>query len=156
MALPADSPHERSQRVTCGETVLAMRWQALSPRSTAAAVMAARRRMTRAVESEGLSQAWLGTASAWLIMQSNDPVATLGVAVWVDGKPVRPGLRMRVRMAIDSLFGSAHAPLVMTVTPVVDWRRLSLVERQAVDAGLVGFLGGHPGLDRVVGGLTGG
>jgi exosortase len=158
MALPADSPRERSQRVTCGGTVLVMRWQVFSPRSTAAAVMAARRQMCQAVESEGLSEAWLettdGSASAWRIMRSGDPVAMLGVAVWVDGKPVRPGMRMRVQMAADSLLGSAHAPLVMTVTPVVDWRRLSLTERRVVETGLGDFLVAHRGWDRVAGALT--
>jgi exosortase A len=151
-ALPADTPRERSQRVDCGGTVMAVRWQALSPRSTAAAVMAARRRMCRSVESEGLSEAWLqaadGSASAWRIMRSSDPVAMLGVAVWVDGKPVRPGMQMRARMAVDSLLGSAHAPLMMTVTPVVDWGPLGATQRRDVEAGLQEFLIAHPGLGR--------
>jgi exosortase A len=157
-ALPADSLRERSQRVTCGQTVFIMRWKVLSPRSTAAAVMAARRQMGQAVESESLAQAWLetadGSASAWRIMRSGDPEAMLAMAVWVDGRPVRPGMRMRVRMALDSLLGPVQAPLVMTVTPVVDWPRLNLTERRVAEAGLGDFLVAHPELDRVVGALT--
>jgi len=153
-----DSPGVRSQRATCGEMVMDMSWQAFSPRSTAAAVMAGRRQLCRQVETEGLSEAWLetrdGTPGAWRIMRSNDPVAMLAVAIWIDGKPARPGLGMRIRMALDSLSGSAHAPMVMTVAPAVDWDRLSVTERTIAEASLVDFLVAHKGLDQTVGALT--
>ncbi|MFL5289640.1 MAG: hypothetical protein ACJ8AW_53955, partial [Rhodopila sp.] len=88
-----------------------MHWQAFSARSTAGAVMAGRRQMYRLVDTEGRSEAWLqtpdGTPSVWRIMHANDPFGVLAVGVWVDGQPVRPGMRMRARMAADSLLGTS-------------------------------------------------
>jgi len=156
-AIPSDSA-VRSQHVTCGQIEMDMSWQAFSTRSTAAAVMAARRYLTRGVDSEGRSEAWLeapdATPTAWRIMQSNDPVYALGVAVWIDGEVVRPGLRMRVRMALDSLLGSAHTPTVVVVTPAVVWDGLTMAQRRAAEEGLGDFLLRHQDLDRTIGGLT--
>jgi hypothetical protein len=135
-----------------------MRWQALPSRSTAGAVMAARRELSHAVESEGRSEAWLDTGdgrpSAWRIMRSDDPAYALAVSVWINGNAVRPGLKMRLRMALDSLTGSAHAPLVLTVTPVVDWRALTLTQRRVAEDALSVFLLEHRGLDQAVEAVT--
>jgi exosortase A len=157
-AAEAASPPVQGQRVTCGEAVMDMRWQALSPRSTAAAVMAARREFYRPTDSEGRVEAWLttgdGRPSAWRIMRSDDPAYVLAVSVWVDGQPVRPGLGMRLRMALESLTGSAHAPLVMTVSPNLDWTTLTPTARRNAVDDLVAFLIGHPGLNQAVGAAT--
>ncbi len=84
-------------------------------------------------------------------MRSNEPVFATAVSVWVDGKPVRPGLHMRLRMALNSLFGGSHAPVVATVTPVVDWDNLSRDERQAAEQSIDDFLRRYPQLTRQLG-----
>jgi hypothetical protein len=95
-----------------------------------------------------------GKPSAWRIMSSDDPVFTVAVSIWVDGKPARPGLAMRARMAMNSLFGSRFAPVVVTVTPVVDWATLKGGDRLNVEASLPAFLLQHAHLDRTVGALS--
>ncbi len=87
-------------------------------------------------------------------MRSDDPAYALGVSVWIDGQPVRPGLKMRLRMALDSLTGSSHAPLVLTVTPAVDWKALTLTRRRIEEDRLAAFLAGHRGLDQAVAAAT--
>jgi hypothetical protein len=127
-------------------------WEAFSPRITAAPLMAERRRLVLRVATEGLSENWLDaggdTPSAWRIMHSNDPAFMIAVSIWVDGRPVRPGLTMRMRMAMNSLIGSAYAPMVMTVTPAVDWDALNWMDRKAAEASLPAFLLSHPELNR--------
>nr|WP_294502621.1 exosortase A [uncultured Rhodopila sp.] len=154
---PLPAP-ERGQRATCGEAVMDMRWQALSPRSTAGAVMAAWRRLCRPADGESRSEAWLdpgdGKPSAWRIIRADEPAYALGVSVWIDGRPKRPGLGMRLRMALDSLTGSAHAPLVMTVTPAVDWAALNVTRRRIAEDELGAFLVAHRGLDQSVEAVT--
>jgi exosortase A len=157
---PAAAPEGaslRTQRVQCGRVKLDMTWQVFSPHSTAAPIMAARRRMVIDALTEGLQESWLnagnGTASPWRIMSSGDPYYLTAVAVWIDGKPVRPGLTMRLRMAFTSLAGSAYAPMVMTVTPVVDWEKRDALEIKAAEADLPRFLLTHP-LDQIVGALS--
>ena len=39
---------------------------------------------------------------------------------------------MRARMAVDSLLGTDHVPLVVTVVPAVDWEHLSGTLRKVV------------------------
>ena len=111
-------------------------------------------------ETEGLQEHWLDTGgrnrSAWRIMSSDDPAFTIAVAIWVDGKPVRPGLAMRARMAMNSLFGSRFAPMVVTVTPAVDWdtAKGSRPIKHALEASVSAFLLQRRDLDHTVGTLS--
>jgi exosortase A len=148
----------RRQRVLCGAVPLDMSWEAFSPRSTAAPLMSARRKMVAGVRTEGIQENWLdqsdGTFNAWRVMESNDPAYVVAASVWIDGRPVRPGLGMRARMALNSLIGSGYAPMVVTVMPVVDWQAGNGSELKAAEDGLSHFLLNHPGLDETVGALS--
>jgi exosortase A len=149
----------KSQRVVCGGMAMDMNWKAFSSRITAAPLMAERRRLVARAETEGLQEKWLETADeaprAWRIMIADDPPYAIGVSLWVDGKPVKPGLAMRARMAMNSLFGSGYAPMVVTVTPAVDWATLNPIEQKNAAASIQTFLLSHPRLDRTVGALSG-
>lgn len=138
------TPNVRTQRVKCGDVPMDITWEAFSPRSTAAPLMAERRRLVSQALTEGLQENWLdardGVASVWRIMRSNDPAFLIAVAVWIDGHPVRPGITMRLRMAMNSLFGSAYTPMVMSVTPVIDWDNATIADRRAAEASLPAFL----------------
>jgi exosortase A len=148
----------RTQRVICDGVTMDMSWEAFSPHITAAPLMAERRRLVLRAETEGLQENWLqtndGSPSAWRIMTSNDPAYTVAVAMWVDGKPVRPGLAMRARMAMNSLFGSGYAPMVVAVTPAVDWDQLKPAELRAAGESVPAFLLSHPDLERTVAALS--
>jgi exosortase len=148
----------RTQHVVCGDVAMDMSWDVFSPRTTAGPLMAGRRRLVLRAESEDLQEHWLrladGTPSAWLVMSSDDPVYTTAVAIWVDGKPVRPGLAMRARMAMHSLFGSAFAPIVVTVTPSENWAMLKPIDRKDAYASLPAFLLRHRDLDQAIGALS--
>ncbi len=145
----------RTQRVACGSITMDMTWEAFSPRVTAAAVMQERRFLCQRAETEQLTEFWLPDAGdqprAWQIMRSSDPVYMLGVSIWIDGKPVRPGMTMRLRMALNSLFGSDYAPIIMTVSPAVSWGDLTPAGGRMADANLVAFLQAHPDLDARIG-----
>jgi exosortase A len=141
-------PQVRTQRLTCGPYVMDLAWEPFSPRVTAASVMAERRRLTLQAETESLQENWVqtddGTPSTWRVMRSNEPVFATAVSVWVDGKPVRPGLHVRLRMALNSLFGGSYAPVVATVTPVVNWDTLSREEHRAAEQSVGEFLSHYP------------
>jgi len=145
----------RTQRVACGTITMEMTWEAFSPRVTAAPVMQERRLLCQRAETEQLTESWLPDAGnqsrAWQIMRSGDPVYVMGVSIWIDGKPVRPGMAMRLRMALNSLFGSGYAPIIMTVSPAVSWGDLTPAGARLADANLVAFLQAHPDLDARVG-----
>jgi exosortase A len=148
----------RTQHVVCGGVAMDMNWEAFSPHITAAPLMAERRRLVVRAETEGLQEHWLDTTdaapNAWRIMTSNEPDYAIGVSMWVDGKPARPGLAMRLKMAMHSLFGSAFVPMVVTVTPAVDWASLHPIDSRAAQASVAEFLLSHRDLDRTVGALS--
>ncbi len=150
----ADRDTLRVQRVVCDGVTMDMRWQTFPSRITAGPLMAARRELVLRAETEGLQMAWLdaehGTHSAWRLMASTEPAFAIAVAIWVDGKPVRPGLAMRGRMALDSLVGSSVPPMVLTVTPVVDWASLNENERKDAMDSLTAFLLRHHDLNPTV------
>lgn len=148
----------RAERVTCGDVAMDVTWQAFSPRVTAGPVMAARRRLSLRTETESHAEDWLVTPdharSPWRIMSSTDPVYLMAVAVWVDGVAVRPGLPMRARMAMDSLLGASHAPMVVTVAPAVDWAAQPPGISADLRDRLTVFLRDHPDLLNTVGALS--
>ena len=148
----------RTQRAVCDGVAMDIGWEAFSPRITAAPLMAERRRLVQRAATEDLSENWLeapaDAPSPWRIMHANDPAFAIAVAVWIDGKSVRPGLAMRVRMAMNSLLGSAHAPIIMTVTPAVNWETLDPAGRRKADASLSAFLASQPDLVQTVGTLS--
>ncbi len=147
-----------TQRVVCGEATMDLAWEAFSPRVTAAPLMAEWWRLSRRADTENLSESWLPSdrvgPRAWRIMQSDDPAFVLAAAVWVDGKIVRQGMAMRARMALNSLLGSAHVPLLVTVTPVASAAGMSVEAQKAAAASLALFLHVHADLDARVGALT--
>ncbi len=148
---------QQTLHVVCGGEAFDIAWQALPPRVTAGTLMAVRRRMLRPVLSEDLTQSWLGSGGEsrpWLIMQADEPAYALAVGVWVDGVPMRPGLGMRMRMAIDSVVGSSHVPMVVTITPAVAWDSASQQRLQDAVAALRSFLQQHPEFDSAIGAAT--
>jgi hypothetical protein len=148
-------PGIRTQRITCGDVTVDLTWEAFPTRATAAPVMQERRRLTRRIETEDFTESWLpdngDQRRAWQIMRSSDPAYELAAAIWIDGSPIRPGLSMRLRMALNSLLGSAHAPIVMTVTPAAPFEGASVADRQQPDTSVTTFLQAHPELDLRVG-----
>ena len=146
--------HARSQRVTCGNVAMDLSWKAFSPRITAAPLLAEQRRLAARAMTEGLQEHWLdpqnGTMSTWRIMTANESAFAMAVSLWVEGKPVRPGLAMRVQMAIDSLFGSRFSPMVVAVAPAMDWDSATPAERGTAEASVEAFLLSHRDLDRII------
>lgn len=145
-------------RVTCGDTAMDIAWQMFSPRSTAGPVMTARRRMVQAAETESHAEAWIdtpdGSPGPWRIMSSTDPVYVTAVAVWVDGQPVRPGIVIRARMAVQSLTGGHDRSMVVTITPVVDWAHVSFSHRDEIRTALQQFIRQRTELNDALAGLS--
>ncbi len=154
-AEPDAAAQVTTQRVVCGGITLDVVRQSFSPRSTAAPVMQARRHLVRRTDTDQLTQSWFAApgdpSGAWQIMRTSDPDYVIGVAIWIDGRPVRPGMAMRLRMARDSLFGSAHAPTVLTLTPAVSWPDLTPDARRRAMGSVAAVLQAHPDLDDRIG-----
>ncbi|MDR3538051.1 MAG: exosortase [Acetobacteraceae bacterium] len=132
------------QRIACGDMTLELRVARFSPRSTAAPLLAARRRLTR---TESADEAMIATTRGagdappqWRVVQVSEPAFAIASALWVDGQPAGAGLAMRLRMAWHSLAGGLLSPVVVAVTPVVDWAALDVPAQRAAVSRLTEFL----------------
>jgi hypothetical protein len=149
-AIPAAGSVGRAivQRVSCGDTVMTIEIEMFSSRSTAAPVNAELRRLTRAPDADDLSEAPVLTQSGaalpgWRFIRANDTGFVAASGLWIDGRPARPGLRMRLRMAQSSVFGGSYAPVLVVITPVADWRQVDVSGRHKLERQIAAVLAAH-------------
>jgi exosortase A len=132
------------ERVACVNQTYEIRVAAFSPRSTAAPVLGARRRLAHADQAD---EAMVDTVrgpgdppAIWRLTAVEEPAFAIASAMWVDGKPAGTGLSMRMQMAWHSLMGGTSFPVVVVVTPVVDWATMDVLSQRAAVAHLSEFL----------------
>ena len=144
-----------TQRVECGEDKLDILVEVFAPRTTAAPIAAERRRLTRAPDVEDVTETALATEPhdpirVWRLVRSNQPAHATAIGVWIDGEPARLGFAMRTTLARTSLTGTDFAPVIVAITPAVDWPHLDMREGRALDMRLTVFLQSHPEIDAQV------
>jgi exosortase A len=87
---------------------------------------------------------------SWHLVLSSDPAQAIASAMWVDGAPAPGGLRLRLAMARDSLFGAAHAPVIMALGMFGAQKQLTLAQAQNARATMIGFLQAQTGLAAMI------
>ncbi len=137
------------QRVTCGETTMDVLVEAFSPRSTAGPINAERRRLTRIPDADDITEVPMTTTSGailrpWRLVRSNQPSFIAAVGVWINGEPATPGLGTRLELARTSVTGGSHAPILIAITPAVDWSKIDMRLKQQLENQLVAVLSAHP------------
>ena len=133
------------QRIACADGgTYDLHIVGFSPRSTAGPVMAERRRLSRPPTVEETREAWMEPGPhIWRILAGTEQPFAMALGLWIDGAPSMAGLPVRARMAWNSLTGGRDAPIVVSITPVVEWTHMRPAERQKVEADLTAFLQSH-------------
>jgi exosortase A len=150
--IPLDRPRPSTgglaidQRIACTDgTKYDVHVAAFTPRSTSGPVLAERRRLGHAPDGEEIREAWLEPEPhAWRILVGTEKPFVMALGLWIDGAPSMGGLPVRARMAWTSVMGGGNVPIVISVTPVVAWAKMSPPERQKVENDLKAFLQTHP------------
>jgi hypothetical protein len=137
------------QRVTCGGIPMAIEIEVFPPRSTAAAVIAERRHLTHGADRNDVSDMPLRTpagekVAGWRLIRGAQPAYLAAAGMWIDGKPMTPGLAMRVRMAWDSVSGGPVSPAVVVITPVADWPLVDARRSGELEHQISELLEAHP------------
>jgi hypothetical protein len=119
------------------------------PRSTAAAVNAERRHLTHGPDRNDVSDMPLRTpagekVAGWRLIRGAQPAYLAAAGMWIDGKPMTPGLAMRVRMAWDSVSGGMVAPAVVVIMPVADWPLVDARRSGELEQQISELLEAHP------------
>ena len=151
MPLPDSPGPVLEQRANCGGTAMTIQIEVFSPRSTAAPVNAARRRVTHMPDAEDVSEGPLTTASGepilpWRLFRANQPAFVAAAGLWIEGEPAAPGMAMRLRMARDSVTGVNYPPVLVTITPVADWPHVDPRRRAELERQLRDLFQAHPGI----------
>lgn len=144
-ARPAAGGLAIDQRIACaGGNVYDVHIAAFSPRSTAGPVMAERRRLGRPPGVEETREEWMEPAPhVWRILLGTEEPFVMALGIWIDGAPSMAGLPVRARMAWNSMTGGRNAPVVVSVTPVVEWTHMSPAGQHKVESDLTAFLQAH-------------
>jgi exosortase A len=157
-ARPAEGGNAIDQRITCSDgSVYDVHIVAFSPRSTAGPVMAERRRLSHPPGVEETNEHWMEPEPhVWRILVGTEERYAMALGLWIAGQPSMAGLPVRARMAWNSVMGGRVAPLVVSVTPVVDWAHTDAAGQHAVEARLSAFLAARGDWEAQLRGMGGG
>ena len=106
---------------TCADGTLALTVALFPPRSDPRLVLDAERVLSErdANEAEIRTFRVHGTdPQSWVLVAIPAPPAVTASALWIDGRPATSDLRSRLRLAMHSLLGGTHAPLVVSLKMV--------------------------------------
>lgn len=133
------------QRVECGLDTLDIAVAVFSPYSTAAPINAERLRLSRDPGADDTTETPVSddAAHVWRLSRSNEPAFITASGIWIAGEPAMPGMGMRLKMARSSLSGGGPAPVLIIVTPVVDWHHIGTTEKRDLEYRLSAFLRTH-------------
>ena len=137
------------QHAICGGIPMTVQIEVFSRRSTAAPINAERRHLTHPAAAEDVSEAPLNAPGGnylrpWRVVRANDPSFVGAAGLWIDGEPTPPGMMMRLRMARTSVFGGSFAPVLVVMTPAVDWSRIDMRQKQKLEQQIAVLLESHP------------
>ena len=113
---PLSLPDRSTATIACPGRTWTATLQALSARSTGAALIEAKRLLIGPLDMEEASFASLPGLPEWQVIISRQPARLMAVASWIDGAPASGGLTQRVQQARNSIMGSDTEPLVVTIS----------------------------------------
>ncbi len=160
--IPGAEDTALSQRVVCGGLPLTVRVDVFSRRATAAPINTARRRLTRAPDADDITETPLAdeagaSAHGWRLVRSNKPAFVAATALWIDGERTLPGMALRLKLARTSLTGLSQNPVLVTLTPAVDWAGVDVNRRKDIENRLSRIAGTAQTVDaqtRAIGGAA--
>ncbi len=143
-------PTTRASRTfQCGGQVWNVVLETFPARSTATALIAERRRATGELGAESTTSSALAVSGsdlgAWTLVQTYDPFRTTAFAIWIDGVSGQSGLAGRLHQAMNSVLGSSHAAVLMSVGTPLDGR-LPPARQRALVEGLTRIIEAQSGL----------
>jgi len=122
------------EHLSCGGVPVTLEVALFSRRTTSAPVLAEYRRLASPAGAGDVAASWLPIPNPgsriWRLVTTAEPAHAAAVSLWVDGKPGAGGVAIRVRQAWNSILNGAPAPLVVSVTPDVDWSQITAAQSQ--------------------------
>jgi exosortase A len=139
-----------ADRITCDGLPMRVRTLVLSPHSTASPVFAAERRAINQTDESEVRVEWVpaspGSDRTWRLIRYDGTGPVMALSLWIDGRPTQPSMRERVGLAWSSIRGAQVSPVLITLTPELDWAHLTAASHHMVVDRLIRMLQAQPNL----------
>jgi exosortase A len=137
------------QHLVCGDAKFVVRTIVLppsvSPGNLIRALRAASGEEGAEVAASGLVTPSAGSGT-WQVVETSSPANVVASSLWIDGKSARVSFNLRVKLALASITGSAYAPVIVSITPVLDWSKYTVAQRNHARDLITAFLQSYPSL----------
>ncbi len=132
----------------CDNGQLDLSIMAFVPRANSGAVTQQRRLITNELAAEDVASRPLATTEhvVWRMISMTEPDRMIATAEWLDGKPAPGGLAQRRLQAWNSVAGTTHAPVLITVATPSSVEHLSVVGREHAKTAILSLLAANPDL----------
>lgn len=120
------------EHLKCGQVAFTLRLGVFPPRATPSRIISELRALTGESGAEVTAVAYLGTPEGprtWRILELTNPAETVATSLWIDGHPTQVSFEMRMQRAWASVVGSNYAPVVISLTPDLDWSKPNVALR---------------------------
>jgi exosortase A len=120
------------EHLKCGKAAFTLRLEVFPPRTPPSRIISEVRELSG--ESGDIVNAvvYVSTpegSQTWRVLELTAPASTVATSLWIDGRPSDLSFNMRMHRAWASVFGSAYAPVAITLTPDLDWTTPSVALR---------------------------
>ncbi len=120
------------EHLKCGQEAFTLRLEVFPPRTPPSGIISELRTLSGETGADVVNAVNLSTPEGpqtWRVLELADPNSVIAASLWIDGRPSQVSFDMRMNRAWASMFGSAYAPVVMTLTPELDWSKPSVALR---------------------------
>ncbi len=117
------------EHLKCGQEAFTLRIEVLPPRTTPATIIAAWRALSGEAGEEVTNTSYIATPSGgqtWTLLEFGTPARMVAASLWIDGQPAQQSFNLRMHQAWASVFGSNYAPVLISLTPDLDWSKPSV------------------------------
>ncbi len=120
------------EHLKCGKEAFTLRVEVFPPRTPPSGIISELHELSGESGDVANAAVYLATPEgqrAWRVLELTAPASTVASSLWIDGRPTDVSFAMRMHRAWASVFGSAYAPVAVSLTPDLDWTTPSVALR---------------------------
>ncbi|MFI4981299.1 MAG: hypothetical protein ACHQIO_13200, partial [Nevskiales bacterium] len=120
------------EHLKCGQEAFTLRLEVFPARTPPSRIISELRVLSGEPDSEVDNVVFLSTPEGprtWRVVEFRDPASTVASSLWIDGRAAQVSFDMRMHRAWASVVGSDHAPIVISLTPELDWSKPTVALR---------------------------
>lgn len=120
------------EHLKCGRVEFTLRLEVFPARTPPSSIIAEQRVLAGETGADVDNVVYVATPEGprtWRVGELASPGGTVASSLWIDGKAAEASFDMRMRRAWASVTGSGYAPIVISLTPELDWSKPTVALR---------------------------